>query len=184
MPDISFEYNCSQKWSDLKSNGCTGQKFCQQCKTPVHDLSEKSHAEIVELLEQNNNHLCGYFYLDQLKDEREKSFFHPKLVLAGIAAWLTFSPPKASAQQNNSVATEQYDASAVNTGKQVDRDQHTVDGYPVCFLDEAPAVTTSKNWHRPHSITLFHIGRSRVSLSSRFPLVHIRRMRLGRMGHW
>jgi hypothetical protein len=177
MPDqnISFDFKCSQKWDELQHTGCAGQKFCLQCKTPVHDLSEKSRSEIIELIQQNNNHLCGSFYADQLADEEPKSFFHPRLALAGIAAWLTFSAPKASAQQSNTVTIEQHDASTVNTSKQVDRDQHTVDGYPVCFLDEAPAVASPKKLQGGRSISLFRIGNKRVYLSKRFPLIHIGR---------
>jgi hypothetical protein len=170
--NISFEYSCSQKWGDLDNAAIRGQKFCQQCKTPVHNLAEKSHEEIIELIKQSNNHLCGYFHEEQLAPSQEpKSSFHPKLIIASVAAWLTFNAPKAMAQQSKIIVTEQHDSASVNG------DEHkygVVDGNPVCFIDETPAVTTPKKWKR-HSITLFYLGRKRVYLSKRFPFLHVRR---------
>ena len=160
-------------------NSVNGNKFCEQCKTSVHNLEEKSHEEIVELMAKHDNRLCGYFYDEQLSpSEAPKSFFNPKLILASVAAWLTFNAPKLSAQQTNVVTTEQHDSSAVNT--KVHR-YGVVDKKDVCFIDEEPVVVTKK--HRRHTITLFRIGATRVFLSKRFPFIHARRMRAGRMAY-
>ena len=173
---ISFEYNCSQKWSSM--NSVNGNKFCEQCKTSVHNLEEKSHEEIVELMAKHNNRLCGYFYAEQLSPSQEqKSSFQPKLILASLAAWLTFNAPKISAQ-TNSVTTEQHDSSSANTKI---HKYGVVDGNNVCFIDQEPVVKPKK--HRKHIITLFRIGGTRVFLSKRFPFIHARRMRAGRMAY-
>ena len=159
-------------------NGAGGKKFCEQCKTHVNNLEERSHEEILDLIQKSNNHLCGYFYDDQLKPEPEqKSSFHPKLIMASVAAWLTFNAPKASAQQVDTVitTTEQYDSVAVDTSN---HRYGVVDKNPVCFLDvEQPVVTPRK--YRRHTITLFHVFGKRVFLSKRFPFIHARAMRMG-----
>ncbi len=171
---IIFEYNCPQKWASMKN--VNGNKFCEQCQTSVHDLTEKSHSEILELMSAHNNHLCGHFCEEQL-DETEKTnnFFHPKFILAGIAAWLTVTAPKVSAQ-NNSVQTEQHDSS---TAQEKNYKYSIVGKKEVCLVEDAPVVASKK--YRRHSITLFHLFGRRVYLSSRFPFLHARRMRVGRM---
>lgn len=63
---IQINFQCNESW-DKMSNLNQG-KFCDKCSKKIHDLTDKSEAEIHQLYTENKGKLCGKIRLQQLNN--------------------------------------------------------------------------------------------------------------------
>lgn len=112
---ISINNPCKEDWNKMTDN--IYGKFCDHCKENVIDFTNLSDNEIIRIIENNKNNLCGRFNEDQLNrviaikpTENNHSFF------ARIAAALMLftSTKEALAHTNNS-----FPGSLISTDKQI-----------------------------------------------------------------
>jgi hypothetical protein len=67
---------CSEKWSSMKEAG-NGHKYCDLCKTKVHDFTRSSLAEInSKINEANGNKLCGRYHERHTRSSKLYSFIN------------------------------------------------------------------------------------------------------------
>ncbi|RQO70229.1 hypothetical protein DBR43_19565 [Pedobacter sp. KBW06] len=60
----SLSFKCEEKWEEMKAEG--DGRFCSVCQKKVYDLTDKKTAYFIQLMQENNNNVCGRFTSDQL----------------------------------------------------------------------------------------------------------------------
>jgi len=84
-PSLSFV--CPADWSKMKP--CEQGRLCGSCQKTVVDFTQKSDAEILEMLSKREEKVCGRFYAHQLNRPVRKGFsfqriFSSALLLFGV----------------------------------------------------------------------------------------------------
>jgi len=62
---------CSKRWTELSGSGRA--RFCETCKTPVHDFARYSPKEWEQVWRENTGHVCGVLTpppMHQLRNRR------------------------------------------------------------------------------------------------------------------
>jgi hypothetical protein len=172
--NLSFEFKCNQRWDALVF--LDGKKMCMNCNKRVFDLTNHNKHQIIDLVKQNNNTLCGYFFADQLIEPKNtRQPFNIKIALAGIAAFLAFSSLKASAQTKDSLKTEQHiDNSPTNT---IVTDSSLTANNQCVVID--PISAGDKSIKRKKAF--MRIGSRYFYTTNRFPFIISRRRHMGRI---
>jgi len=60
----SLSFKCEEKWEEMKAEG--DGRFCGVCQKKVYDLTDKKAAYFLQIMQENNNNICGRFTNDQL----------------------------------------------------------------------------------------------------------------------
>ncbi|KAA9327327.1 energy transducer TonB [Adhaeribacter soli] len=102
-PSLSF--NCPKDWN--KMSPCAQGRFCGSCQKTVVDFTQKTDAEIREILAKQEGKVCGRFYEYQLEQPVQNRFsfrrvFSSVFVLLG----LSFLSKEADAQTNKSITSK------------------------------------------------------------------------------
>lgn len=61
---INLKNPCNVSWDSLSGKGC--ERFCTACQNSVVDLTNKSNAEIIDLVMNKNGKLCGRISKNQV----------------------------------------------------------------------------------------------------------------------
>ncbi|WP_146186466.1 hypothetical protein [Pedobacter sp. HMWF019] len=102
ITNAQLNFTCHQDWNSMKDQG-DGKRHCSSCEKMVYDLTDKNVAYFIQIMQENNNNVCGRFSTDQLKADRlpKKNSLWKKWVIAamvfvGLGSLMT----KASAQES------------------------------------------------------------------------------------
>jgi len=149
---LKIESPCAENWDTMQS--VPGGKFCDQCTRKLIDFSSMSDIQIISLLKQKGQPICGRFLNHQLnralipaETPAKRLQFAP--VLAGIL-WLA-TPDHAVAQTENRVVQT---AAPVDTdpgdslpkmlhGSITDRDMRHPVAYASCHIEGTDVHFTS-----------------------------------------
>src|SRR5688572_7497696 len=99
-PSLSFV--CPADWSKMKPS--EQGRFCGSCQKTVVDFTQKSDAEILEMLSKRETEICGTFYSHQLTQSVNSNRFLFRRVLSSVLVLLglSFLSKEAEAQQKSS----------------------------------------------------------------------------------
>jgi len=75
---------CHENWSEM--TGDNRQKFCDKCSCSVHNLTDKSHQQIMKLRDELGGKLCGAFHAAPKKKVRRIHLPRPILIGASISS--------------------------------------------------------------------------------------------------
>lgn len=111
---------CTEDWGSMlpEEKG----KFCLSCQKSVIDFSNMTDGEIVRVLEQNNDHICGRMRISQqhrtLVDHKvvpkKQMWYAPWKYVAGLLLGIT-TQQQVSAQQTGATATMEQNSQSVKT---------------------------------------------------------------------
>jgi hypothetical protein len=172
--NIHVDYLCSQPgWKFRRERNAD---FCMHCKESIHKLDQKEPEEINALLKAHNNRMCGVFFEEQfiIDEHTHRSSPLYKLIIAGIISWFSASfRLNAQSEAGNPVKVEQHylgNDSTISDPVIVQENIKT----PECVKAETPVV-------KKKPVKYLRIGMRRIYVSGRFPFVHVRKIRRGRI---
>lgn len=62
--NAQLSFTCNQDWNMMKSEG--DGRFCNTCQKKVYDMTNKNVAYFIQIMQENNDMVCGRFTNDQL----------------------------------------------------------------------------------------------------------------------
>lgn len=102
ITNAQLNFTCHQDWDNMKDQS-HGNRYCSSCEKVVYDLTDKNVAYFIQLMQENNNNVCGRFSTDQLtagllpeENSRWKKWIIAAMVFVGMGSLMT----KASAQES------------------------------------------------------------------------------------
>jgi hypothetical protein len=95
----SLSFKCEEKWEEMKAAG--DGRFCGVCQKKVYDLTDKKAAYFLQIMQENNNNVCGRFTNDQLvpTTPSPKSIWKKWAVAAMVFIGFGATGQKANAQE-------------------------------------------------------------------------------------
>lgn len=95
----SLSFKCEEKWEEMKAEG--DGRFCGVCQKKVYDLTDKKAAYFIQIMQENNNNVCGRFTNDQLVSESasRKSVWKRWAMAAMVFIGFGATGQKANAQE-------------------------------------------------------------------------------------
>lgn len=183
MEKITLTFSCDQDWEAMQPTRCG--RFCSMCSREVHDLTNKTFAEIQKLKAADPS-MCGMFTLEQLEPDlipiEIPAANAVRCWLATAAAFFGLNLAEARARSSSNAPVEiVIDGAAVSTGEEaIGRSQYLPGDDP-----------TGRDSRKRKPIKLFkrkpvkksdtaapaRRKKKKIYFSKRFPFVHIRRAR-------
>jgi len=68
ITNAQLNFICHQDWNSMKDQ-IDGNRYCSSCKKIVYDLTDKNAAYFIQIMQENNNNVCGRFSTDQLEPD-------------------------------------------------------------------------------------------------------------------
>lgn len=95
----SLSFKCEEKWDAMKAEG--DGRFCGVCQKKVYDLTDKKAAYFLQIMQENNNNVCGRFTIDQLVPaaQNQRSVWKRWAVAAMVFIGFGATGQKANAQE-------------------------------------------------------------------------------------
>lgn len=95
----SLSFKCEEKWEEMKAAG--DGRFCGVCQKKVYDLTDKKAAYFMQIMQENNNNVCGRFTNDQLVPAApsQKSVWKRWAIAAMVFIGFGAAGQKANAQE-------------------------------------------------------------------------------------
>ncbi|WP_342328521.1 hypothetical protein [Pedobacter sp. FW305-3-2-15-E-R2A2] len=95
----SLSFKCEEKWEEMKAEG--DGRFCGVCQKKVYDLTDKKAAYFIQIMQENNNNVCGRFTNDQLVPAApsQKSVWKRWAIAAMVFIGFGAAGQKANAQE-------------------------------------------------------------------------------------
>ncbi|NQX37780.1 hypothetical protein SAMN05421820_103220 [Pedobacter steynii] len=95
----SLSFKCEEKWEAMKAEG--DGRFCGVCQKKVYDLTDKKAAYFLQIMQENNNNVCGRFTVDQLVPaaQSQRSVWKRWAVAAMVFIGFGATGQKANAQE-------------------------------------------------------------------------------------
>jgi len=64
ITNASLSFTCNQNWENMQP--AAEGRFCDSCQKKVYDLTDQKAAYFFQIMEENNNSICGRFSANQL----------------------------------------------------------------------------------------------------------------------
>jgi len=64
ITNASLSFTCNQNWENMQPTA--EGRFCDSCQKKVYDLTDQKTAYFLQIMEENNNSICGRFSANQL----------------------------------------------------------------------------------------------------------------------
>lgn len=85
VKNIQMAFTCRENWDDMIA--VDGGRFCNVCNKKVYDFTDAKVQQFLQIMAENDNHICGRFRKDQIAPAplpAWKKYFSAALVLIGI----------------------------------------------------------------------------------------------------
>lgn len=99
IKDARMKFKCGENWEQMEVTGDA--RFCGVCQKKVYDLTDKKMAYFLQIMEENNNNVCGRLQQDQLVKPaaHEPSFWKKWTMAAMVFIGFGAAAQKADAQE-------------------------------------------------------------------------------------
>lgn len=99
ISNANLSFNCNQDWTAMEQNG--DGRFCTNCQKKVYDLTDKKAAYFIQIMQENNNNICGRFTAEQLTPsvQANKSLWRRFAIAAMVFIGFSAAGQKANAQK-------------------------------------------------------------------------------------
>lgn len=102
ITNAQLNFTCHQDWNSMKDMS-DGNRYCGSCEKMVYDLTDKNVAYFIQIMQENDNNVCGRFSRDQLKAgplPEENSLWKKWVIAAMVFVGLGSLMTKANAQES------------------------------------------------------------------------------------
>lgn len=171
--DIHIEYLCNEpfwKFAKIGEN-----QFCKVCRHQIKDFSNLSKKSAIDTIRLTGGEACGLFYKDQfiIDNNTQNGKSLKNIILASSLSTLVAFNSNAQNIKKDSTKIEQQADSLINSKNYVNQDT-TQECLPYIKNEQLNDSTSLKKKPR-------RIGQIVILFNGRFPFIHIRKIRRGKM---
>lgn len=173
--NIHVEYLCNEPFWKFSKTG--EHEYCKVCGHHIKDFTGLDRKSTIETIKQTGGETCGVFYEDQfvIDDKTKNGTTLFKVILASSLSAFVATNSNANIKEAHNIITEQGISSGLLQSDKIGDEDST--SQCVAYVKGEDDVNPIAKRKRHY----LKIGKTRIYINARFPFLHIRKMRKGRI---